>query len=73
MLTGPENFRPGIPGFAEFADVVTSVMSPPSFLNPFCGPLYAYQSRVRPSSVYEVEDAVQSIRLREGRGMQFSN
>ena len=21
MLTGPEKFRPGIPGFAEFADV----------------------------------------------------
>ena len=48
--------------------LVTSVTSPPSFLNPFCGPLHAYQSRVRPSSVYEVEDAVQSIRLREGEG-----
>ena len=25
MLTGPEKFRPGIPGFAEFADGNTGV------------------------------------------------
>ena len=25
MLTGPEKFRPGIPGFAEFADDLESM------------------------------------------------
>ena len=27
MLTGPEKFRPGIPGFAEFADVIVAFSS----------------------------------------------